>query len=149
MAKWISKEDLNLVDATVSRETGEILDIRTRYRKIKSDLKFIMVFDLRQIAEKISGKSLVAFTLLVDKAGYGANANIVDLSSGFKKMLSVELSTSPQNISKYLRDIKKEDLIRPVDYDNYMVNPELLWKGNVVDRDEAILKWRSLDRCVI
>ena len=134
MSKWVSKEDL------------EILDIRSRYKRIKLDSKFIMVFDLRQIAERISGKSLVAFTLLVDKAGFGSNANIVDLSSGFKKMLSVELNTSPQNVSKYLKDIKDKDLVRLVDYDNYMINPELLWKGNIADREEAILKWSQLGK---
>jgi len=30
-----------------------------------------------------------------------------------------------------------------------MVNPELLWKGNVADREEAIVKWKELNRCVI
>lgn len=146
MSKWVSKEDLEILDASISKETGEILDIRSRYKRIKLDSKFIMVFDLRQIAERISGKSLVAFTLLVDKAGFGSNANIVDLSSGFKKMLSVELNTSPQNVSKYLKDIKDKDLVRLVDYDNYMINPELLWKGNIADREEAILKWSQLGK---
>ena len=146
MSRWVSKEDLEILDASISKETGEILDIRSRYKRIKLDSKFIMVFDLRQIAERISGKSLVAFTLLVDKAGFGSNANIVDLSSGFKKMLSVELNTSPQNVSKYLKDIKDKDLVRLVEYDNYMVNPELLWKGNIVDREEAILKWSQLGK---
>ena len=117
MSRWVSKEDLEILDASISKETGEILDIRSRYKRIKLDSKFIMVFDLRQIAERISGKSLVAFTLLVDKAGFGSNANIVDLSSGFKKMLSVELNTSPQNVSKYLKDIKDKDLVRLVDYE--------------------------------
>ena len=146
MSKWVSKEDLEILDASISKETGEILDIRSRYKRIKLDSKFIMVFDLRQIAERISGKSLVAFTLLVDKAGFGSNANIVDLSSGFKKMLSVELNTSPQNVSKYLKDIKDKYLVRLVDYDNYMINPELLWKGNIADREEAILKWSQLGK---
>ena len=146
MSRWVSKEDLEILDASISKETGEILDIRSRYKRIKLDSKFIMVFDLRQIAERISGKSLVAFTLLVDKAGFGSNANIVDLSSGFKKMLSVELNTSPQNISKYLKDIKDKDLVGLVDYDNYMINPELLWKGNIADREEAILKWSQLGK---
>ena len=146
MSRWVSKEDLEILDASMSKETGEILDIRSRYKRIKLDSKFIMVFDLRQIAERISGKSLVAFTLLVDKAGFGSNANIVDLSSGFKKMLSVELNTSPQNVSKYLKDIKDKDLVRLVDYDNYMINPELLWKGNIADREEAILKWSQLGK---
>ena len=146
MSRWVSKEDLEILDASISKETGEILDIRSRYKRIKLDSKFIMVFDLRQIAERISGKSLVAFTLLVDKAGFGSNANIVDLSSGFKKMLSVELNTSPQNISKYLKEIKDKDLVRLVDYDNYMINPELLWKGNIADREEAILKWSQLGK---
>lgn len=146
MSRWVSKEDLEILDASISKETGEILDIRSRYKRIKLDSKFIMVFDLRQIAERISGKSLVAFTLLVDKAGFGSNANIVDLSSGFKKMLSVELNTSPQNVSKYLKDIKDKDLVRLVDYDNYMINPELLWKGNIADREEAILKWSQLGK---
>ena len=146
MSKWVSKEDLEILDASISKETGEILDIRSRYKRIKLDSKFIMVFDLRQIAERISGKSLVVFTLLVDKAGFGSNANIVDLSSGFKKMLSVELNTSPQNVSKYLKDIKDKDLVRLVDYDNYMINPELLWKGNIADREEAILKWSQLGK---
>ena len=146
MSKWVSKEDLEILDASISKETGEILDIRSRYKRIKLDSKFIVVFDLRQIAERISGKSLVAFTLLVDKAGFGSNANIVDLSSGFKKMLSVELNTSPQNVSKYLKDIKDKDLVRLVDYDNYMINPELLWKGNIADREEAILKWSQLGK---
>ena len=146
MSRWVSKEDLEILDASISKETGEILDIRSRYKRIKLDSKFIMVFDLRQIAERISGKSLVAFTLLVDKARFGSNANIVDLSSGFKKMLSVELNTSPQNVSKYLKDIKDKDLVRLVDYDNYMINPELLWKGNIADREEAILKWSQLGK---
>ena len=146
MSKWVSKEDLEILDASISKETGEILDIGSRYKRIKLDSKFIMVFDLRQIAERISGKSLVAFTLLVDKAGFGSNANIVDLSSGFKKMLSVELNTSPQNVSKYLKDIKDKDLVRLVDYDNYMINPELLWKGNIADREEAILRWSQLGK---
>ena len=146
MSRWVSKEDLEILDASISKETGEILDIRSRYKRIKLDSKFIMVFDLRQIAERISGKSLVAFTLLVDKAGFGSNANIVDLSSGFKKMLSVELNTSPQNVSKYLKDIKDQDLVRLVDYDTYMINPELLWKGNIADREEAILKWSQLGK---
>ena len=61
-------------------------------------------------------------------------------------MLSVELNTSPQNVSKYLKDIKDKDLVRLVDYDNYMINPELLWKGNIADREEAILKWSQLGK---
>lgn len=140
---WITKDQPGLLTANIWEETGEIFNVRPSVKRKKIEKQYyVMIFDFTELVKRLSGKALETFTLLTERAEYGTNR--VELSSGFRKTLSSKMSTPVQNISKYIKEIKDKDLIRHIEYDDWIINPTIVWKGDLNNKCDAEDYWNRL-----
>lgn len=143
---------VNLVTNKRSRRvtdesTGEILleeiETSTSLRKPKTDISFYMGFRFFDLVNLLRGKALLVLAYLVEyELKY--DSNTIQISPGCRKKLIAKTGIPASNLSNYLKELKEKGILREAGYDDWMVNPEFIWKGSIVRREDALLLWEKL-----
>lgn len=141
-------EEFETSNTRFDYSTGEVLGHTTNriYKKSfigkKAKVDFQMSFKDFDLSRLIKGNTLSVFFAIVERMDTN---NIIDLSSGFKRLVSSRMGdVHVSNISAYIKELVSKDLLRNIEEDYWMVNPEYKWKADLELRFEAIKKWQDL-----
>ena len=126
------------VTNTVDTETGELLDVVTREKKIltNSHSEFIQVFT--SVESKLRGLPLSVEKLFNYCIFRCDTENVIKITSYDKEVLLKEWGLAPSTIANGLPILVKEKLLIKISRGAYRVNPNYVWKSYSSERKKMI-----------
>ena len=123
-------------------ETGQTRRVETKKfesEKVKGDKFYFVFFQYMQNKLKIkSAKTLLLLDEVCKSAEYGTGK--VMLPVGEKKRICSVIGLDYRNISKHLRILESLNLIKKESEGVYLINPQIFWKGSMIDREKLLGK---------
>lgn len=137
LKRTVTKEHVNV-------ETGEVLhlsteeNVRTNRRRGENiNTRFALVFADELAEARLTGQELMTLILLADTMDietHICNYRIRDIAA--------KMRASEPRISQVVRDLHEKGVIQKIARGQARVNPELVWRGGMTDRRDAIMEAR-------
>lgn len=140
MGRYISR----LVTQEVNCETGEIIDVSsvTTYRRPQITKRYFMQSMDEAWMAKINPMDYYLLGLLIPYEN--VHQYTIHVSQDVRKEIMKTVKISEAQITKSLRELVKQDILKRAGRGVYMVNPECIWSGSVKTQEERINKYMSL-----
>lgn len=133
-----------LVTQEVNCETGEIINVSsvTTYKKPQITKRYFMQSMDDDWMAKINPIDyyLLGFLLPYENV----HQYTIHVNQQVRKKIISTAKISEAQITKSLRSMVEQDVLKRVDRGVYMVNPECIWSGSVKTQEERINKYMSL-----
>jgi hypothetical protein len=130
-------------ESYINQQTGEIIECIVVEKNIESDFNFhkVWITDLINILEIIGTKKLKIIKWLLD------NFNDKDNTIFFtQQKLSKQLGISYTIVNQTIKLLLENDFLRKIQNGVYMINPNILVKGNTSKRMNLLVKYKEIDK---
>ena len=122
----------------INADTGEILETTVIEKEVERDFNFhkIWLNDLMSVLNLIGGKKLDILKYLLSEMRTQDNT----ISVTYTK-IQEKLNTSRKTIAETMKILQEANFITKVQNGLYMVNPDVIVKGNGKKRDALMIKY--------
>ena len=122
----------------INADTGEILETTVIEKEVERDFNFhkIWLNDLMSVLNLIGGKKLDILKYLLSEMR--TQDNIISVT--YTK-IQEKLNTSRKTIAETMKILQEANFITKVQNGLYMVNPDVIVKGNGKKRDALMIKY--------
>jgi len=126
----------------INSSTGELVDCLVMEKEVNNDFNFhkVWIDDLINILNLIGGKKLEVFKYLMNEMN-PSNNYIVATYEKIKK----DTKISYQTIRDTLKVLIETNFLKRVSNGVYMVNPDVIVKGNSNKREALLIKYIKID----
>jgi len=144
MAKKIKKKKQYIVgrQTYINSSTGELIDCLVMEKEVHNDFNFhkVWINDLISILNLIGGKKLEVFKYLMNEMN-ASNNYIIATYEKIKK----DTGISYQTIRNTLKVLLDTNFLRKINNGVYMVNPDVIVKGNSAKREALLVKYTTIN----
>ena len=122
----------------INADTGEILETTVIEKEVDRDFNFhkIWLNDLMSVLNLIGGKKLDILKYLLSEMRTQDNTISVTY-----RQIEKELNTSQKTIAETMKILQEANFITKVQNGLYMVNPDVIVRGNGKKRDALMIKY--------
>ena len=127
----------------INSETGEVIDCLVVEKNIENDYNFhkIWINDLMSILDLIGGKKLTILNYLLKNINNNNNMIITTY-----RKISKELNISLQTVTDTMKILQESNFIKRVQNGVYMINPDIIVKGNSNKRQRLLIEYVKIGK---
>lgn len=131
----------------VNMETGELQKAEGIYKKKAKELNYVMMFlNEVNISEVLSGLGSSGKVLGFILTEYNDKDNMFYFSTSNKGRMVERLGLSIGTVRSCVKEFSTSGLLCHVRGAEYMVNPQVFYKGDLIKRDEFISRYEDYRR---